>query len=117
MLNKVILIGNATRAPELKNNAKMSIADMSIAINRKWKSGDETKEDTTFVDVTLFGRTAEIGAQYVGKGDRVCIEGRLQMDKWEDKATGQSRQKLKVVADNLVLLGSKQGGQSRPARH
>jgi single-strand DNA-binding protein len=47
----------------------------------------------------------------------VCIEGRLQMDKWEDKATGQSRQKLKVVADNLVLLGSKQGGQSRPARH
>jgi single-strand DNA-binding protein len=115
MLNKVILIGNATRAPELKNNAKTSIADMSIAINRKWKSDGETREDTTFVDVTLFGRTAEIGAQYVGKGDKVCVEGRLQMDKWEDKATGQNRQKLKVVADHLILLGSKQGGQSRPA--
>ena len=111
-LNKVMLIGNLTRDPEVKHTAKGTVvADLGLAINRVWYNEQNQKqEDTTFVDVTLWGRQAEIAQQYLTKGNPVYIEGRLNLDTWDDKATGQKRSKLKVVGEALQLLGSKGGG-------
>jgi single-strand DNA-binding protein len=108
-VNKVILIGNLTRDPEVRHTPKgTAVGDIALAINRAY-TGDngEKREETTYVDVTLWGRTAEIAQQYLRKGRPVYIEGRLQMDTWEDKATGQKRSKLKVVAEALQLLGGR----------
>lgn len=119
-VNKVILMGNLTRDPELRYTPKgTAVADVGLAINRVFGTdGGERREETTFVDVTLWGRQAELAQQYLGKGRGVYIEGRLQMDTWEDKASGQKRSKLKVVAENLQFLpGAGGGGQggARPA--
>jgi single-strand DNA-binding protein len=114
-VNKVILMGNLTRDPELRYTPKgTAVADVGLAINRVFGTdGGERREETTFVDVTLWGRQAELAQQYLGKGRGVYIEGRLQMDTWEDKASGQKRSKLKVVAENLQFLpGSGTGGQA-----
>jgi len=114
-VNKVILMGNLTRDPELRYTPKgTAVADVGLAINRVFGTdGGERREETTFVDVTLWGRQAELAQQYLGKGRGVYIEGRLQMDTWEDKASGQKRSKLKVVAENLQFLpGSGAGGQA-----
>ena len=111
-LNKVMLIGNLTRDPEIKYTPKGSaIADLGLAINRYWTTDSgEKKEETTFVDVTLWGRQAEIAKEYLTKGKPVYIEGRLQLDTWDDKQTGQKRSKLKVTGDTLQLLGSRGEG-------
>lgn len=120
-VNKVILIGNLTRDPETRVTGNgTAVADLGLAINRKFKSGDETKEETTFVDVTLWARLAEIAGEYLKKGNAVYIEGRLQLDSWEDKQSGEKRSKLLVVAENLQLLtpkgeGGTGGGKSAPA--
>ena len=108
-LNKVMLIGNLTRDPELRHTPKgTAVAEIALAINRVWKDDQGQKqEDTTFVDVTLWGRQAEVAQQYLTKGNPVYIEGRLNLDTWDDKATGQKRSKLKVVGEVLQLLGSK----------
>ncbi len=109
-LNKVMLIGNLTRDIELKYTPKGSaIAELGLAINRKYKHPDtgELKEETTFVDVTLWGRQAEIAKEYLTKGKPVYIEGRLQLDSWDDKQTGQKRSKLKVTGEAIQLLGSR----------
>ncbi len=109
-LNKVMLIGNLTRDIELKYTPKGSaIAELGLAINRKYKHPDtgELKEETTFVDVTLWGRQAEIAKEYLSKGKPVYIEGRLQLDSWDDKQTGQKRSKLKVTGEAIQLLGSR----------
>ena len=108
-LNKVMLIGNLTRDPEIKYTPKGSaIAELGLAINRYWTTETgEKKEETTFVDVTLWGRQAEIAKEYLSKGKPVYIEGRLQLDTWDDKQTGQKRSKLRVTGEQMQLLGSR----------
>lgn len=110
-LNKVMIIGNVTRDPEVKYTPKGSaVTDLGIAVNRTYKVGEERKEEVTYVDVTLWGRLAEIAGEYCRKGKPVYIEGRLQLDSWEDKASGQKRSKLRVVGEEMQLLGPKMGG-------
>ncbi|MCH2212816.1 MAG: single-stranded DNA-binding protein [Fuerstiella sp.] len=117
--NRVVLIGNLTRDPEVRyTTGGTAVTDVSLAINRYRtdKTTNQRIEETTFVEVTLWGRTAEIAGEYLGKGRPVLIEGRLQQDQWEDKETGQKRTKLKVVGENMQLLGSRNegGGTSQP---
>jgi single-strand DNA-binding protein len=114
-LNKVMLIGNLTRDPELRHTPKGSaVADLGLAVNRKVQDGNGGwKDETTFVDVTVWGSSAENAQKYLTKGRGVFIEGRLQMDVWDDKTTGQKRSKLKVVADNLQFLPDGKGGAPR----
>ncbi|MEQ9411578.1 MAG: single-stranded DNA-binding protein [Fuerstiella sp.] len=116
--NKVVLVGNLTRDPEVRHTSGgTAVTDIGLAVNRVWtdRSNNERKEDTTFVDVTLWGRTAEIAGEYLSKGRPCLVEGRLQLDKWEDRETGQKRSKLKVVGESLQLLGSRpEGRQERP---
>ena len=108
-VNKVILIGNVTRDPEVKFTPKGSaVADVGLAINRNYTlDNGEKREETIFVDVELWGRLAEIAGEYAKKGRPIYIEGRLRMDTWEDKASGQKRSRMKVVGENLQLLGSR----------
>jgi len=122
--NKVILLGNVTRDPELRYIANgTAVTDIGLAVNdrRKTASG-EWVEETTFVDVTLWGRTAEVAGEYVTKGSPLLIEGRLKLDTWEKD--GKKNSKLRVVCDRMQLLGSRSGGgegggggkgRSRPA--
>lgn len=118
-LNKVMLIGNLTRDPELRHTPKGSaVTDLGIAVNRKVQDGNGGwKDETTFVDVTVWGSSAENAQKYLSKGRGVFIEGRLQMDTWDDKATGQKRSKLKVVADTLQFLPDGKGGNSGGSRY
>jgi len=111
-LNKVMLIGNLTRDPELRYTPKGTpVADIGLAINRYWNNEQgQRQEETTFVDVTLWSRQAELAQQYLSKGRGVYIEGRLQMDTWEDRTTGQKRSKLKVVGENMQFIGGAPGG-------
>ncbi|MFN0076246.1 MAG: single-stranded DNA-binding protein [Prosthecobacter sp.] len=115
--NKVMLIGNLTRDPEVRYTPKGSaVCDIGLAINRVYTSDSGEKvEEVTFVDVVLWGKTAELAGKYLHKGRPVHIEGRLQMESWEDKATGQKRTKLKVVGEQMQFLGSPQGGDRAPA--
>jgi len=125
-LNKVMLIGNLTRDPELRYTPKgTAVADIALAINRVWNNEQgQRQEETTFVDITLWGRQAELAQQYLTKGRGAYVEGRLQMDTWDDKQTGQKRSKLKVVAESLQFLpdgggaksGAAGGGSSSPQR-
>ena len=111
-LNKVMLMGNVTRDVELRYTPKgTAVADIGLAVNRvRTGESGERIEETTFVDITLWGRTAEIAQQYSGKGKPLFVEGRLHMDSWDDKTTGQKRTKLKVVAENIQLMGAPGGG-------
>ena len=113
-----MLMGNITRDIELRYTPKgTAVADIGLAVNRV-RTGDngERIEETTFVDITLWGRTAEVVHQYAAKGHPLFVEGRLHMDTWVDKTTGGNRSKLKVVADNIQLMGSRggAGGQQAP---
>jgi len=106
-LNRVLLIGNLTRDPELRYTPKGTpVADIGVAVNRVSKSEDGTKhEEVTFVDVTFWSRQAEIAGQYLRKGSSVFIEGRLHLDTWEQN--GQKRSRLRVIGENLQLLGKR----------
>jgi single-strand DNA-binding protein len=110
--NKVILLGNLTRDPEIRYTPKgTAVTELGMAVNRVYTAENgEKREETTFVDVTLWGRTAEIAGEYLKKGRPVFIEGRLQLDTWDDKTSGQKRSKLKVVGEGLQLIGSRPGG-------
>jgi single-strand DNA-binding protein len=112
--NKVILLGNLTRDPEVRYTPKgTAVTELGMAVNRVYTAENgEKREETTFVDVTLWGRTAEIAGEYLKKGRPVFIEGRLQLDTWDDKQSGQKRSKLKVVGEGLQLLGGRPGGGS-----
>jgi single-strand DNA-binding protein len=112
-LNKVMLIGNLTREPEVRYTPKGSaVCDLGMAVNRSYVTDSgEKMQETTYVDVVVWARLAELAAQYLRKGSSLFVEGRLQMDTWEDKQTGQKRSKLRVVADNLQFLES--GGARR----
>ena len=108
--NRVILLGNVTRDPELRYISNgTAVTEIGLAVNdrRKTASG-EWVEETTFVDVTLWGRTAEIAGEYVTKGSPLMIEGRLKLDTWEKD--GKKNSKLRVVGEKMQLLGSRAGG-------
>jgi single-strand DNA-binding protein len=109
--NKVILLGNLTRDPEVRYTPKGSaVCDLGIAVNRVYTTDSgERREEVTYVDVVLWARLAEIAGEYLKKGRPVFIEGRLQLDTWDDKQSGQKRSKLKVVGEGLQLLGAPRG--------
>src|SRR5690606_6137153 len=109
---KVMLIGNVTRDPEVKYTPKgTAVAEVGLAINRVYTpDGGEKREETTFVDITFWGRQAEIVGEYAKKGRPIYVEGRLQLDTWDDKTSGQKRSRLRVVGEQLQLLGSRQDG-------
>lgn len=110
-LNKVFLMGNLTRDPELRYTASgSSVADFGIAVNRRYKQGDDWKEDVCFVDITVWGKQAENCAEYLNKGRGVFIEGRLQFRSWESEE-GQKRSKMEVVANNVQFLSRSMHGQ------
>ena len=111
--NKVILMGNLTRDPEVRyTQGGTAVSEIGLAVNDKRKDAKgEWVEETTFVDVTLWGRTTEIAGEYLGKGSSVLVEGRLKLDSWEKD--GQKRSKLRVVAENMRMLGGKGGGGGR----
>lgn len=117
--NRVILIGNLTRDIELRYtaNSKMAVCQNAIAVNdRRKNAAGEWVDETTFVDVTFFGRMAELVSQYLGKGSPIFVEGRLKLDTWEKE--GQKRSKLYVIVDRMQFLGRSEGGEgqrSRPA--
>jgi len=115
--NKVILMGNLTRDPQVRyTGSGTAVTDVGLAVNRTWfdKQANERREEVTFVDVTLWGRTAEVAGEYLAKGRPVLIEGRLQLDQWDDKETGQKRSKLHVVGENMTMLPSGGGGGGGP---
>ena len=110
-MNSVNLTGRLTRDVELRTiGSGTSVADLGLAVNDKKKQGDQWVDVTHFVDVTVWGRTAEIANEYASKGSKVAITGRLNYESWNDQQTGQKRNKIKVVCDKLTLLGGSQGG-------
>lgn len=121
--NKVILAGNMTRDPELRYTPKgTAIAKFGLAINRNWTGEDgQKREEVTFVDVDAFGKQAEVIGQYLRKGRPVLVEGRLKLDQWDDKQTGQKRSRLGVVLESFSFLdsgnrdGAGAGGGGAPA--
>lgn len=111
--NRVILVGNLTRDVEVRYiPSGTAVSEIGLAVNRHYKKHDKCEEETTFVDVTLWGRDAEVAGEYLAKGRPVLIEGRLQLDSWEDKQTGQKRSKLRVVCEKMQLLGEKRTPES-----
>jgi single-strand DNA-binding protein len=117
-LNKVILIGRLTRDPELKYLPSGSaVCEFGFAVGRKYKlaSGEE-REESTFIDCTIFAKGGEVFNQYMKKGSQAYLEGRLKLDQWDDKTTGQKRSKLTVIVENFQFLGGRNEGQAaRPA--
>ena len=111
-LNKVMLIGNLTRDPEMKYLPKgTAVAEFGLAVGRKYKTeSGELKEETMFVDINVYGRQAEIAKEYLSKGKNVYIEGRLQLDTWDDKQSGAKRSKHRVFCENFQMLGSRGEG-------
>jgi len=112
--SKVVIVGHLCRDVELKyTRTSTAVAEVSVAVNEKRKDASgNVIEEVSFIDCTLWGRTAEVAHQYTHKGAAVLIEGRLKQDKWDDRETGAKRSKLKVIAERLVMLGSKGDGQS-----
>jgi single-strand DNA-binding protein len=124
--NKVLLMGNLTRDPELRysqggggggggagggREGGSAICKFGLAVNRQWRNqAGEKQEETCFVDIVVFGRQAETCNEYLRKGRAAFIEGRLKLDQWEDRESGQKRSKLEVVAENVQFLGSRDGG-------
>jgi len=115
--NKVILAGNLTRDPELRYTPKgTAVARITLAVNRTWKGEDgQSKEEVSFVDVDVWGRQAEVIAQYMKKGRPLLVEGRLKQDTWEDKNTKQKQSKLKVVLESFSFLDSNRGDSAGSA--
>jgi single-strand DNA-binding protein len=108
--NKVVLLGNVTRDVELRyTQSGTAVADVGLAVNSRRKQGDNWVEEVDFIDLTIWGRTAEVAAEYATKGTPILVDGRLKLDTWET-TEGQKRSKLKVVVETLQLLGSKKGG-------
>lgn len=122
--NRVIIVGNLTRDVELRYiPSGTAVTDITLAVNERIKRNDQWVDEANFFDVTMWGRTAEVAAEYLSKGSNVLVEGRLRQEKWEQD--GQKRSKVKVICDKMQMLGSKGGGQggnsssasSSPAPH
>jgi len=113
--NKVFLMGNLTRDPELKRTSTdMAVAKIGIAVNRKYKDRDgNQKEEATYVDCEVWGKTAETMAKYLTKGRPVFLEGRLKLDQWQDK-DGNNRSKLLMVIENFQFIDSRGNQSSTP---
>ncbi len=116
-LNKVMLMGNLTRDPQLKYlPSNTAVVDIGLAVNRRWRSQEgEQRDETTFVDCSAFGRTAEVINQYLKKGRPIFIEGRLRLEQWQDKQSGQNRSKLTVIIENFQFIDSRGGGEGGDA--
>ncbi|MDF3057225.1 MAG: single-stranded DNA-binding protein [Rariglobus sp.] len=112
-LNKVMLIGNLTRDPELRVTPKgTAICQFGLAVNRQFKDeSGATRDETTFVDIEAWGKQGETVAKYCVKGRPLFVEGRLKLDTWDDKTTGQKRSKMKIVLENFQFLGGREGGE------
>jgi single-strand DNA-binding protein len=112
-LNKVMLIGRLSRDPQLRYLPSQSaVCDFGFAVGRKFKTANgEQKEETAFVDCTVFGKAAEVFNQYMSKGKQCYVEGRLRLDQWDDKTSGQKRSKITVVVENFQFLGAPGDGQ------
>jgi single-strand DNA-binding protein len=110
--NKVYLMGNLTRDPEMRVTPKgTAICQFGLAISRSWKDeSGQTREETAFVDIEAWGKQGEIVAKYCTKGRPLFVEGRLKFDQWEDKTSGQKRSKLKVVLENFQFIGGRGDG-------
>lgn len=107
MFNKVILVGNLTKDIELRSAGSFMVGSTGIAVTRKYKNGNgENVEDTLFIDVTFFGKLSEIANQYLKKGSKILIEGRLKLDTWQDQQ-GNTHSKHSVVVENMEMLGDK----------
>ena len=107
--NKVILLGNLTRDPEIRyTQGGMAVAKLGLAVNRRYSVNGEQKESTCFVDLTAFGRQAEVINEYCKKGRPLFVEGRLEFSQWEGQ-DGSKRSKLEVVVENFQFLGSRDG--------
>jgi single-strand DNA-binding protein len=116
-VNKVTLAGRLTRDPETRyTNSGTAITDISLAVSRFYKNeAGETRDETDFIDVTAFGRSAEIIQKHLHKGNPLFLEGRLKLDQWDDKQTGTKRSKLKVIAESMQFVGPRsQGAPSAP---
>jgi len=122
MFNKIILVGNLTRDIELRySQSGMGIAKTAIATSRKFTSNGEKKEEVCFVDITFFGRSAEVANQYLRKGSKILVEGRLNFEQWVDQ-NGQKRSKHSVIVETMQMLDSKGdnqqgGGYNAPAQN
>ncbi len=104
-LNKVLLIGNLTRETELRHTPSgAAVCEIGIAVNRKYTANGQEQEEVCFIDVTIWGKQAESCDRYLEKGSSVLIEGRLQLDQWQDKTSGASRSKLRVVAERVQFM-------------
>ncbi|MBY0310779.1 MAG: single-stranded DNA-binding protein [Phycisphaerales bacterium] len=110
--NKVLLMGNITRDIEVRHlPSGNAVATIGLAVNRKWRDqAGELKEEVTFVDCEAFSKTAETMAKFLSKGKPVFIEGRLRLDQWQDKQSGENRSKLKVIIESFEFIDSKAGG-------
>ncbi len=111
--NKVILLGNLTRDPELRYTPKGSaVARLGLAVNRKYTlETGESREEVTFIDIDAWGKQAELIGQYCKKGSPLFVEGRLKLDQWDDKNTGQKVSKLRVHLENFQFVGAPRGAE------
>lgn len=119
MVNKVILVGNLGKDPEVRyTSGGQAVANLRIATSRSWtdKQSGQRKEETEWHDVEVWGKQAEQCGEYLAKGRQVYVEGRLKTDKWQDKQSGQERSKVKVVADTVRFLGGRGGGAAAGGR-
>ena len=112
MINKVILVGNLGRDPEVRSTTSgMPVANFSIATNRRWKDRDGNRqEQTEWHQVVCFGRQAEIAGQYLQRGRQIYVEGRLQTRSWDDQQSGEKRYRTEIVCENFQMLGQRGDG-------
>lgn len=112
-LNKIFLIGNLTRNPDLRGTpGGASICELGLAVNRKYTSNGQDKEEVVFVDVNVWGKQADACHRNLSKGSQIMVEGRLTMDQWQDRNSGETRRKIIVTADNIQFLPSSNRSQA-----
>lgn len=113
--NRVTLMGNLANSPELKYlpGGDTAVVETAIAVNERFKKGEEYVETVSFVDAVFYGRSAEIVNQYLRKGSPILIEGRLKQDRWEKE--GQKRSKLRVIVEQMKMIGGKKTGDDDAA--
>jgi len=112
--NQCVLVGNLTRDPELRYTAgRKAVCDVGLAVNDRYKKNDEWVEETTFVDVTFWGRTAEVVNEFLAKGSSVLVQGKLKLETWEKD--GQKKSKHKIVCEQMQMLGGRKSDDQAAA--